>query len=850
MRKFAIRRRVLLALVLGTLPVAVMAQCTTSVIDWDYREYFARNNGTIRTYTSLAQSQTQYFAMGANTVTIQHNYTTNSTVAGVSTTHTGEAGSYGSGADLRFYGDGTVTFTFATAVTDLHFSLYDVDRYQRVNVIANNGGSGTNVSLTGGSNISFTNNNTSNARASASSSSVNNSSTNNNVHVWINGPVTTVTLQISNTGTSMSEDGDYFISDITACVAGSFPNNYYAVSRPFTGMPSYVIVVLDGTFYYVDPATGKAKLLFTDAGHNRMNSVSYDPYNRFVYYTYSLSGSGGGVNSNQKTLRRYNYNTNTYGPLVNDITTLGIPTFEQGVESAAGAFYNGNLYLGVEGGSDLTKSIIWRINFNGSNNPTTFSQVYAQTAETSGGTRLHDWSDFGISDGVLYDFDGGSVSSLSYMNFFQQDLLTGNVIDYTPASGVVPRQVAVDWTGQVYNVGSPSASASGTIAPYNGTNNVGDGPSITYNGTAISGSWGDAGEAFRPFCDFGDAPTTYEGADPTWGLAVHEPLANLSLGASLDVEWLKKGVSTTEDTDDGMVYTPILAPGNPNYFFQARVFNNTGEPATLCAWLDFNDNGVFDPSEGKIYTVPSSPSIQTIWVYWTGISVSPSLVLGTYTYLRMRVAPASAGMTVNNPTGYYDGGEVEDFRVIVDNYPLAVNMLSFDAKVVNKTMVDLDWNAVGEDAQFAGYQVMRSRDGQNWEMIGMVASGRTAGNHAYSFLDKQPYIGTSYYRLLIGQNKYSDTRSVTIGDEKAFTLSPNPARDKVVISITGENRNEQADISILTVEGKTLYTTRQTLNAGPNNITIPVNSKWAAGTYLVQIATPAGNRQQKLVIRP
>lgn len=838
-----------MALVLGILPAALIAQCTNHTIDWDYREFFARNSSTIRSYVSLAQSQTQYFAFGSNRLTIQHNYTSDGDIAGVNTDHTGESGSNGSGADVQFYGDGVITLTFASAVSNVRFSLYDIDRDQRVNVAANNSGTGTSVNLTGGSLISFSNNNTSNARATASSSTTSNNSNTGNVNVSITGPVTTITLTITNTGTNRSEDGEFWISDITACSNGSFPSNYYAVSRPFTGMPSYIITSLDGSFYYVDPATGRAKLLFTDAGHDRMNSVAYDPYKRQVYYTYSLTGSGGSVSSTQKTLRRYDYNTNTYGPLVSNINTLGIPTFEQGIESAAAAFYNGNLYLGIEGGSRYTKSMVYRIDLNGAGNPTTFSQVYAQASETSGGTRLHDWSDFCLNNGYLYDYDGGSVSSLVNMDFFRQNLLTGAVDNYAPATGVVPRQAAVDWTGQLYNVGSPNASSSGTIATYNGTSNVGTGQTITYNGVAISGSWGDAGEAFRPFCDFGDAPLSYEGADPTWGLAVHEPLANLSIGNTLDVEWLKKGASTTEDTDDGIPFLPLFAPGNPHYFFQAQVFNNTGAPATLVAWLDYNANGVFDPAEGRTYTIPSSASVQTLWISWLYMTgISPSLVSGTNTYMRMRIAPASAGMTINNPTGYFDGGEVEDYRVRVDNYPLAVNLFSFDAKVVNKTAVHLNWEVSGEDRQSTGYQVLRSRDGQNWENIGLIAARQTSGKQYYELLDKHPYQGVSYYRLLIGRDKYSDIRTITIGGDQSFTLSPNPARDQVVISVKGQTR-EQADINILSIDGKVVYTARQTLSSGVNTITIPLSKSWPAGTYLVQVADASGTRQQKLVIR-
>jgi len=130
----------------------------------------------------------------------------------------------------------------------------------------------------------------------------------------------------------------------------------------------------------------------------------------------------------------------------------------------------------------------------------------------------------------------------------------------------------------------------------------------------------------------------------------------------------------------------------------------------------------------------------------------------------------------------------------------------------------------------------------------VVAARQTSGKQYYELLDKHPYQGVSYYRLLIGRDKYSDIRTITIGADQSFTLSPNPARDQVVISVKGQTR-EQADITILSIDGKVVYTAKQTLSSGMNTITIPLSKSWSAGTYLVQVADASGTRQQKLVIR-
>lgn len=843
-----------------------ISQCTDYTLNWNYKEFFARNNSTIRSYVTLAQSQTQRFAFGTNRLTITHDYSTDNNICGDNTLHTGDGSSYGTGADVQFIGNGTITFTFQTSVTNLRFSLYDIDRSQRVQFGALNGATPLNIGLTtiAGTVLTITNNNTASARVDASNTTVANTSTAGTVNVDIAGPVTSVTITVSNTGTCSSscggggnESGEFWISDITACASGTFPSNYHNVSRPFTGMPSYVLVVRNNEFYYMDPATGRAYYIFTDNTNNNMNSVAYDPYNRFIYYTYSLSNSGS-VNPNEKRLRRYNYNTNTFG-VVTDITTLGIPTFQQGVESAAASFYNGNLYLGVEG-SQYTESIIWRIEFDGSNNPVGYSQVYAQDATAASGGiigagtgRIHDWADFGVDNGVLYDFDGGRVSDGSNTDFFQQDLLTGQVNQYTPLC--IPRQVGIDWQGNLYNIGSSGgAGIPGDVALYNGTNSQGTIYNISSNGVNFSGgSWGDAAEAFRPFCDFGDAPVSYEGADPVWAPAVHERQENIRLGANWSNEWLKRGLTSTEDTyDDGIAYAPIMAPGGGGYIVQATVYNNSGSNATLIAWLDYNGNGVFDASEAiSPITVPSSASNQNFWLYWP--STPNTFVNGQQTYLRIRITSASNGMTTANPTGYFSNGEVEDYRVLIDNFPLSANLLSFNANVISRENVLLSWKAA-EEKNMAGYEIQRSQDNISWNTLDIVSAkgNELSGTFDYSYNDLKPLSGKSFYRLKMvsgdTKSKFSEIKSVTIDKTfSALTLYPNPATDKFYINVESSQRTS-GQLVLTDINGRIVNSKQVIFNRGQNVIEVPISGNLTNGIYNVQIKSNTDFQAQRVIV--
>lgn len=746
-----------------------ISQCTNTTLDWDFRDFWGQDNTTITSYVSLARCQSQPFAFGSNKLTITHNYSGNN-VRGENTTHTGSAGSNGTsgaGADVHFVGNGTITLTFRYPVSNLRFSLFDIDRSHRVQFSAVNGATPVSISLArvSGTTLTLTNNNTTTARVDANTTTVANASTDATTNVTIAGPVTSVTMvsTLSATcsgscGTGGDEDRSFWLSDISGCTVSSFPNNYYVVSRPFTGMPGYVITVRNNVFYYVDPATGKAKYLFTDPGHSNINSVSYDPYRRYVYYTYSLSGNAAATqtNPNEKSLRRFHYDMDTFGVLIPNVNSLGIPTYENGVETAAAAFYDDHLYLGIEGGSGLTESNIWRIELNAAQFPVDISQVYSQ-APYIGTTRNQDWSDFGINNGVLYDFDAGNAGTGANKDFFNQSLYSGVVTRYLPSGTLIPRQVSVDWTGQLFNVGSPSSLAAGTIAPYNGTNNVGTPQTMTYNGVTVVGSWGDAGEAFRPFCDFGDAPSSYD-PDP-WSPAVHERDTALRLGPTFDREWLKtSSIDATADgsDEDAIATVPLFDPTSSTYNTQVAVYNNTDTAATVIGWLDYNGNGLFDAGEASApVSVLPGASLQNIFLNWSGIS--STLPVGAYTYLRIRVVSARYPMNTTHATGYYDGGETEDYRVIVDNMILPITLNWFDAQSAHNNHVNLDWMA-SEEISVAGYEIERSRDGNSWENLAYLPASDIGDTHQYGWVDRSPYDGSSYYRLKIVGAKGSTLR--------------------------------------------------------------------------------------------
>ncbi len=883
MKKF---HPLLLALAIISFPAGnlLKAQCpggySQAQVNWDNLDYYWNSGGTATPYASYitnAREQSQVFGIGTTSVTIATS--TNALVnpgAGTSAEnalHTGEAAGY-TGQDVQYNPTGagqTIILTFASPVSGPNFTLYDIDGGAVYTISAiNDLGAATTVNATTyGGTILTVGALPLTRTLTATAGTVGNGVNTGAATITVPGLVNSITITVTNQGT----DPVIWMSDINACVNGSFPTNWHqgANNRPFWGptqsQPDYFLVTPDNNYcYYTDPATGNSRALFTDPARTYINSFGYDPYNRFLYYISENSA----VNASNKQIKRYDYNTETSSVVIADISAapLNIPTFNSGVESAGCAFYNGSLYFGIEGGTQgssgslrTRETIIWRIDFDGSNNPVAACQVFAVDAGLNGATTsTHDWGDFIIRDGIIFDFNtarngcGGSCMNYAQSKYHHYNLMTGNLdaLYTNPGTTMYSGQACMTWAGGLYYFRPTGVGTDCAVGLYNedGTNGAPTTITVT-SGPAWPGGSGDGSDPFRPKCDFGDAPSTYDpyATPATQSPAVHERTDSIRLGASWDYEYWKRGTVGSDDTDDGISTVSILPPGGGGYVVQVSAYNNSGADATMIAWLDYNGNGVFDASEANTpITVPTSATAQNFWLYWA--STPNSFVNGQHTYLRVRITSAAAGMTTDHATGYFTNGEVEDYRVLVDNFPLATKLLSFDAKRQDN-VVNLEWKSAEETGIYA-YVLERSQDNNSWLPVDTIQAKNENGVFGYSYTDQHPLPGQSFYRLRLvesaGMNRFSVVKSVSFKLIPAeISIAPNPAKDKVLISFSAMVSGE-VSITLLNVQGRTMLLNKQQVTSGTNQVTLQLPDNIPSGTYMIRLESNGDQQYKKIIV--
>ena len=131
--------------------------------------------------------------------------------------------------------------------------------------------------------------------------------------------------------------------------------------------------------------------------------------------------------------------------------------------------------------------------------------------------------------------------------------------------------------------------------------------------------------------------------------------------------------------------------------------------------------------------------------------------------------------------------------------PLPVQLLSFNVLSTGDCSLTLDWST-GKEERLAHFAVERSNDGIHYKTITILPA---AGSYSrYQYIDKEPGLPISYYRLHItdrnGAGTYSKVAMSGLKCHNTLSIHPNPASDKV--NITG--LVETTVLKVFNVDGK------------------------------------------------
>lgn len=188
---------------------------------------------------------------------------------------------------------------------------------------------------------------------------------------------------------------------------------------------------------------------------------------------------------------------------------------------------------------------------------------------------------------------------------------------------------------------------------------------------------------------------------------------------------------------------------------------------------------------------------------------------------------------------------LSDTLATINSETLSVSWGNFTVEKVGKTAL-LKWNTL-QEINADKFIVERSADNSSFAPIATIAAkGNTTALTNYNVSDGAPIPGINFYRIKEvdkdGKYSYSEVRTIDFtGAPGTITISPNPAHDKVTITIAGNTKTLQ--VYLLNAAGQQIKTF--TMNTQGMQINLP---HLAPGVYYIRIAGENFNSKHKLVI--
>ncbi|MEP6676910.1 MAG: LamG-like jellyroll fold domain-containing protein [Ferruginibacter sp.] len=214
------------------------------------------------------------------------------------------------------------------------------------------------------------------------------------------------------------------------------------------------------------------------------------------------------------------------------------------------------------------------------------------------------------------------------------------------------------------------------------------------------------------------------------------------------------------------------------------------------------------------------------------VSITPTTDLNNYTF-----AADVSSLNDSTHTLYirtFDGWSITNTRSFIKGSVTPVTWLSFNAKLKADSVL-LNWSTATE-LNNARYEIQRSADGNSFVTIGsMNGSGTSSLQHDYTYTDKNPLPGVSYYRIrqvdLDGRSTYSVVIAIRFGAGNILTnVYPNPAKSLLHLQFGGKEKNVQ--VNIFDASGKLVLSENKS-----NQPVIDINiTKLIPGTYYLQVS--------------
>lgn len=278
-------------------------------------------------------------------------------------------------------------------------------------------------------------------------------------------------------------------------------------------------------------------------------------------------------------------------------------------------------------------------------------------------------------------------------------------------------------------------------------------------------------------------------------------------------------------------------------------FNISGNPSLTSLTALSNLTSIGGPltvsNNALLTSLSGLDNIASTSITFVNLVTNPNLsICGVTSICNYLSVPANPANIFDNITGCNSRAQVE-----ASCLTLPIELLTFEAEEHENSCL-LRWRTASEHNN-SHFEVEHSRNGISFEKIGLVeGSGTSFTAQDYSFLHQSPMPNTNYYRLkqydLDGHFSYSEVTEITITNNRAVLIYPNPITTGSFHLELGNPSDENMTLRILQADGRIIWS--QTIPGDVAAQIVNINNL-IAGVYLMQLTNEDGIIFQQRIIK-
>ncbi len=206
-------------------------------------------------------------------------------------------------------------------------------------------------------------------------------------------------------------------------------------------------------------------------------------------------------------------------------------------------------------------------------------------------------------------------------------------------------------------------------------------------------------------------------------------------------------------------------------------------------------------------------------------------------------------LVAKSPAGCYD--RVIALPALQAKSTLPIHLISFQGNMNKSNKVTLNWT-VADNEIANNFEVERSFNGRDFTTVALVFASEKMGTENYMYYETTSGTDKVMYRLkMTDKNHEADYSRILIFQLKSaitnnIKIIGNPVNDKLTFSYTA-SATQVVDVKVYDMTGRMVLKSKVNSLEGSNVISLPLNSTFKAGMYVVEVNNGTELQSSKFV---